>query len=637
MNSLSMNSSYSSELAMLYGGSSPSNSIHSFHYHQNNHHSQADGGGGGDIDINDIDLGKTPKKNNTSSKKPRPSSSSSNDVPVPPFRLEDMTPAAGRFRSASMNEIDQDSSSPALLDLIGGAETPTTGLLMSSIENVMMDDTLSLNRNLRGHAFTPLPTMGAGGEMNMDVMGPSSLNSSGDASALSITPQLSWTANNGSPLEMITPRCFGVLDSTKSSGKHPLGSPKSFWKENTTLSSSSSSGEKKKMGRGSGEKASISALLSPTMREMEISQDMSMDGRRSMTPLPLNYGKSEQKQNQKEKDDEMKKNDHQLDQVKSNGVADLNPKTPVNRPPPAHGGPMLGPGVPPHHQPSPWANLGSYMPSPVPGGVYRMSPGFGLYPQMEPHPNDRVRNLRGMGPPMHAIPPQHRLPPPSYHHFSPLTNVMQASKVRAVTYHQQRQQNTMPPQVDVSASSKSNCVPMKPPIPAKFQGDMDKYKDSSVPDFNSLVNFPHHMNQKTSPAPDGTRNCVMCGHACPATGGGKQKSKHNCHPLADKNQNRSRPSGPDNSYATIPSQNKGLCTLCDVNVWIVLQSGLEIKWCKGCKNFRPWASFGEKGLATKCMRCRERQREKYALEKEKKERSKSGRSSSSSGRVMAVK
>jgi Zn-finger nucleic acid-binding protein len=177
---------------------------------------------------------------------------------------------------------------------------------------------------------------------------------------------------------------------------------------------------------------------------------------------------------------------------------------------------------------------------------------------------------------------------------------------------------------------------MKPPIPAKFQGDMDKYKDSSVPDFNSLVNFPHHMNQKTSPAPDGTRNCVMCGHACPATGGGKQKGKNNCHPLADQNLNRSRPSGPDNSFATIPSQNKGLCTLCDVNVWIVLQSGLEIKWCKGCKNFRPWASFGEKGLATKCMRCRERQREKYALEKEKKERSKSGRSSSSSGRVMSA-
>jgi hypothetical protein len=73
-------------------------------------------------------------------------------------------------------------------------------------------------------------------------------------------------------------------------------------------------------------------------------------------------------------------------------------------------------------------------------------------------------------------------------------------------------------------------------------------------------------------------------------------------------------------YAIIPTQNKGLCTLCDVNVWVVVTTGLEIKWCKGCKNFRPWAAFGDKGLATKCLRCRERQREKYALQKDEKEK-----------------
>jgi len=76
----------------------------------------------------------------------------------------------------------------------------------------------------------------------------------------------------------------------------------------------------------------------------------------------------------------------------------------------------------------------------------------------------------------------------------------------------------------------------------------------------------------------------------------------------------------NSGFAIIPTQNKGLCTLCDVNVWVVVSSGLEIKWCKGCKNFRPWAAFGDKGLATKCLRCRERQREKYALQKEEKEK-----------------
>jgi Zn-finger nucleic acid-binding protein len=70
----------------------------------------------------------------------------------------------------------------------------------------------------------------------------------------------------------------------------------------------------------------------------------------------------------------------------------------------------------------------------------------------------------------------------------------------------------------------------------------------------------------------------------------------------------------DGTAHIIPRQNKGLCTACDVTVWVVTSTGMEIKWCKGCKNFRPWAAFGDKGLATKCVRCRDRQREKYAAQ-----------------------
>lgn len=72
----------------------------------------------------------------------------------------------------------------------------------------------------------------------------------------------------------------------------------------------------------------------------------------------------------------------------------------------------------------------------------------------------------------------------------------------------------------------------------------------------------------------------------------------------------------EDSNHIIPRQNKGLCTACDVTVWVVVDTAMEIKWCKGCKNFRPWAAFGDKGLATKCVRCRDRQREKYALQKD---------------------
>jgi hypothetical protein len=79
----------------------------------------------------------------------------------------------------------------------------------------------------------------------------------------------------------------------------------------------------------------------------------------------------------------------------------------------------------------------------------------------------------------------------------------------------------------------------------------------------------------------------------------------------------SMPQEEDDSTAhIIPRQNKGLCTACDVTVWVVVNDNLEIKWCKGCKNFRPWAAFGDKGSATKCVRCRDRQREKYAMQKD---------------------
>lgn len=75
----------------------------------------------------------------------------------------------------------------------------------------------------------------------------------------------------------------------------------------------------------------------------------------------------------------------------------------------------------------------------------------------------------------------------------------------------------------------------------------------------------------------------------------------------------------------IPAQNKGVCTSCDVTVWSVCGTKLQIKWCKGCKNFRHWAAFGEKGAATKCEKCRTRQREKYKeqrdeLKQKRKER-----------------
>ena len=220
--------------------------------------------------------------------------------------------------------------------------------------------------------------------------------------------------------------------------------------------------------------------------------------------------------------------------------------------------------------------------------------------------------------------PLHIPPPMSAHH--PLTSPM------GVGHHNKGpmwspHHGGMPPMasphhmspMDMS-QSKRKCVPLKPPIPSKFQGDMEKTKSATVPEFTSLVNFPAHMSQKQSVnLPEGMRCCVMCGQACPCSMGNKKKG-------GVKGRDSNMPRGANGqeldkgSFAIIPTQNKGLCTLCDVNVWVVVNSCLEIKWCKGCKNFRPWAAFGDKGLATKCLRCRERQREKYALQKEEKEK-----------------
>ena len=251
-----------------------------------------------------------------------------------------------------------------------------------------------------------------------------------------------------------------------------------------------------------------------------------------------------------------------------------------------------------------------------------------------PH-GDRVRNLRGRlaeGAPHTHMPPP---PPSSYYYHHNLTSPMVGGAMMKPgmwgSPHVAHRPHPMasPPHrrpirpLDLTPS-KRKCVPLKPPLPSKFQGDVEKAKATPMPEFTNLVNFPAHISQKQPiTLPDGMRCCVMCGQACQCNGAMKGTKKIPPQGVMKGGPAPGMPPVPAAGYAIIPTQNKGLCTACDVNVWVVVQSGLEIKWCKGCKNFRPWASFGDKGLATKCVRCRERQREKYALQKEAKEKKKS--------------
>lgn len=240
--------------------------------------------------------------------------------------------------------------------------------------------------------------------------------------------------------------------------------------------------------------------------------------------------------------------------------------------------------------------------------------------------SDRIRNLRGRVP-VATVQSQLHLPPhfPSHPLFltSPIGTNPKDLMLPSPQPVAQAVTSLQFPHSPHLNSSKKKCVPLKAPLPSKFAGDIEKHKKDAVPDFTSLVNFPHFMASKqSSRIPEGMRCCVMCGHACPCSSTNKTKKERR-----DGSSNSGVDSviGGRSNYAIIPSQNKGLCTQCDVNVFVVQSTKLQIKWCKGCKNFRPWASFGDKGLATKCVRCRERQREKYALQKEDKDKKKAAR------------
>lgn len=119
--------------------------------------------------------------------------------------------------------------------------------------------------------------------------------------------------------------------------------------------------------------------------------------------------------------------------------------------------------------------------------------------------------------------------------------------------------------------------------------DLETAMNDMAQPISGVMNFPaceksHH--------PD-FRCCVMCGKVC-----------------ATKRYN-------SRNSPIVPPQNKGVCTACDVTIWVVVKTGLKIKWCKGCKNFQRWALFGAKPHATKCVRCRHQQRERYARKKER--------------------
>jgi hypothetical protein len=520
------------------------------------------------------------------------------------------------------------------------ADTPTPPIPGSHTE--MMTDEHTLNQHLRGQSFTPLPHGGDSG------ISPSNMG-------FKLAPSMSWSIAGDTP---------SLEDIAACSWEESIRSTEKRRPESTTSQMSATRGlvisphnfalfkdehESKKdhddddEHKDDGESLRLE-MLSP---HSDIA-GMAMDGTGgTTTPLPLFFRETDSENHHDQKKPvETKSNGKEGDSMQGHGGYPRGPQYPHgHRFFPNHGPPRND-----GHPPTPMFG-GSKPPTPHGHGYSHPSMGFnrspmhgdrrdyGMYSHHGPPghgQNDRIRNLRGRMPHGVHMPPMpiHIPPPMSSHH--PLTSPMglPGGKPFWSPSHGMAPPMASPHHMspmDIT-QSKRKCIPMKPPIPSKFQGDMDKYQGANVPEFTSLVNFPAHMSQKQAVnLPEGMRCCVMCGQACPCSTGNKKKSG------PEKNDARARPDlmGDKNGFAIIPTQNKGLCTLCDVNVWVVANNGLEIKWCKGCKNFRPWAAFGDKGLATKCLRCRERQREKYALQKEEKEKARRSKTALATASIKA--
>ena len=278
-------------------------------------------------------------------------------------------------------------------------------------------------------------------------------------------------------------------------------------------------------------------------------------------------------------------------------------------------------------------------------------------PRHPPHHFAHGYGYYGYYPPYYAYPyyaaapaaaPRHPQGPPPRAVFSPFARAMAAEKGAAApeksgkkTGGRRKTSPVQPPppippirerSLDVASLPSRRCVPLssfdarraldarnKSATEARgvlpvLHGAADDDADAPLPPFNETVNYPECLPGSSSgaartPRDDGLayRRCVMCGVDRPLPPGPSARG-------------RAPAAAASGTEPTVPRQNKGVCTDCDVRVWLLSSEGRCVKWCKGCKNFRPWAAFGEKAQATKCGRCRERQKARYAADKLRRKR-----------------
>ena len=124
------------------------------------------------------------------------------------------------------------------------------------------------------------------------------------------------------------------------------------------------------------------------------------------------------------------------------------------------------------------------------------------------------------------------------------------------------------------------CKPLLTPNAGDhYQGDdMEALQLAKPPPYDSILNFPQGKRKQYG---SDNRLCVMCGLFFPTA--------VRTYPLDDAQKKKSNNlrSARKGGATTIPPQNKGVCTVCDVVVWKQVSTGHQLKFCKG-KYYAAW-------------------------------------------------
>ena len=370
------------------------------------------------------------------------------------------------------------------------ADTPTPPLPGGMAESEMMtDDHSMLNRHLRIQSFTPLNHMGAPGE-GTTAESPSNMGAFG-----SLAPQLSWSIAGDTPSlgdlaeweEHAKEGAKGdekkrPSSTTSSCSRKMAFSPHSFnmWADDENGLRSVRSGED-----------SIRLSILTPHSELGGMMEGTLSG--TTTPLPIFFDQpsSEERENRTDPSRSARKKGsksgdpehiHSLFVTNGGRSSEKNHKGHMhhfwskNEPTPAgsDNGQHMGLPPTPMFAASDFGRDDGFVRSPLHGGRDDFFPSSAMYGHPGSAGHDRVRSLRGRVPHggHHLAPMPLHIPPQMSSHL-PLTSPMGVGKAGMWSPHH----GGMPPMgspMHMSpmnmGQSKRKCVPLKPPIPSKFQG-----------------------------------------------------------------------------------------------------------------------------------------------------------------------